>query len=53
MNNRLLLLSYWLRRAELELMTAQRHLLDSLPLEGHEAAGECRVDAGKVCLRDV
>lgn len=34
-------------------MAVQRHLLDSLPLEGHEAAGERGVDAREVCLRDV
>lgn len=34
-------------------MTTQRDLLDSLPLEGHEALGERGVDAREVCLRDV
>ncbi len=50
MNSCLLVLSYWLHHAE---RAAQRHLLDSLPLERHEAVGERGVDAGEVCLRDV
>lgn len=48
-----LVLNYWLHHAKRALMAFQRHLLDSLPLEGHEAAGKRGVDAGEVCLRDV
>lgn len=35
------------------LMAALRHLLDSFPLEGHEAAGERAVHAGEVRLGHV
>lgn len=45
--------TYWLHHGDQTLMAVQRHLLDSVHLERHEAAAERGFNTRQVCFRDL